>query len=363
MRIGLLGPITWRTPPRRYGPWEQVVSHLAEGLTRRGHEVTLFATADSETAARLVAVCPRPLGEDPRLDAKSYELLHMAEAFRLAREGAFELLHNHFNAHPLAFSPLVDTPIVTTLHGSALLEPSTHLIYRRFAHLPYVSISNAERDGLPELRYVATVYNGVDLRQFTYSSRAEGYLAFLGRMSPKKGAHLAVELARRTGIPLKMAALIPPDERDFFEREIRPHLDGRRIEYVGHLGPEERDRFLGGARALVHLCTVPEPFGLALVEAQACGTPVIGMDLGAVGEVVRHGETGYVVHTLEEAQQAARALDRIDRAACRRWVESRFTVDRMVEQYERVYEAVLDASSARRSRSATASSSSRSGAV
>lgn len=345
MRIGLLGPITWRTPPRRYGPWEQVVSHLAEGLVRRGHEVTLFATQDSLTRARLVSVCPRPLGESPELDPKVYEYLHIAEALRHARDGAFDILHNHFNCYPLAFADLVPVPIVTTLHGSALLEPATRTIYRRYAHLPYVSISDAEQEGLPELRYVATVYNGVDLSQFTFSDRPQGYLAFLGRMSPKKGAHLAIEVARRTGLPLKMAAIIPPDERAFFEREIAPHLDGRRIEYVGEVGPQERDRFLGGALALLHLCTVPEPFGLALVEAQACGTPVIGMGLGAVPEVVRHGQTGFVAQTLEEAVEAVRRIERIDRAECRRWVEARFTVDRMVEGYEAVYRRVLEVAS------------------
>ncbi|MEW6045617.1 MAG: glycosyltransferase family 4 protein [Bacillota bacterium] len=341
MRIGLLGPITWRTPPRRYGPWEQIVSHLAEGLVRRGHDVTLFATQDSETRAKLVSVCPCPLGEAPELDPKVYEFLHLGEAFTWAQKGAFDVLHNHFNAYPLVFSDLIPTPIVTTLHGSALLEPPTRAIYRRYSGLPYVSISNAERAGLPELNYVATVYNGVDLAQFTYSARPEGYLAFLGRMSAKKGAHLAVALARRTGLPLKIAALIPPDERAFFEREIRPYLDGRRIEYIGEVGPAQRDRFLGGALALLHLCTVPEPFGLALVEAQACGTPVIGVGLGAVPEVVKHAETGFVVQTLAEAEQAVYRIEQIDRAACRRWVEQRFTVDRMVEGYESVYERVL----------------------
>ncbi|HEY8487178.1 MAG TPA: glycosyltransferase family 4 protein [Limnochordales bacterium] len=341
MRIGILGPIAWRTPPRRYGPWEQVVSHLAEGLVARGHEVVLFATGDSQTSARLEWVCPRPLGEDPTLDPKAYEFLHMGRALELARAGAFDLLHNHLNAYPLAFAPLLDIPVVTTLHGSALLEEAPRVIYRRFRHLPYVSISDAERQGLPELNYVATVYNGVDLQQFTFQSRPGDYLVFLGRMSAKKGAHLAVELALRTGVPLKMAALIPPDERDYFEAVIRPRLDGRHVEFVGEVGPRERDALLGGALALVHLCTVPEPFGLALVEAQACGTPVIGMALGAVPEVVQHGRTGFVVHSLEEAVEAVQKVAGLDRRRCRQWVEQRFTVQAMVDGYERVYRQLL----------------------
>ena len=341
MRIGLLGPITWRTPPRRYGPWEQVVASLAEGLVARGHEVVLLATGDSATSARLEWVCPRPLGEDPSLHPKVYEFLHIGRALELAAQGAFDVLHNHLNAYPLVFSPLLPVPVVTTLHGSALLEPAVRVIYRRFRHLPYVSISDAERSGLPELNYVATVYNGIDLRQFTFRAEPGAYLAFLGRMSTKKGAHLAIEVARRSGLPLKMAATIPPDERAYFEAVIKPQLDGRQVEYVGEVGPRERDALLGGALGLLHLCTVPEPFGLALVEAQACGTPVIGMKLGSVPEVVCHGRTGFVVDSLEQAVAAVRRLPELDRRACRQWVEQRFTVQQMVAGYEAVYRRAL----------------------
>lgn len=340
MRIGILAPITWRIPPRAYGPWEYVAGSLAAGLVARGVDVTLFATADSVTPARLEAVVPRPLGEDPTLDPKIWEWLHIGHA--LARADQFDLLHNHVNCYPLVFSPLVPTPILTTLHGSALLEPATREIYRRFDRLPYVSISDAERAGCPELDYVATVYNGIDLDQFPFSERGGDDLVFLGRMSPKKGAHLAIEVAVRTGRRLVMAAHIPPDEEEFFTQVIRPRIDDRSVCFVGEVGPEERARLLGSAAALLHLVTVPEPFGLVMVEAMACGTPVIGFGLGSVPEVVSHGETGFVVSDVEQAAAAVDRLDEISRAACRRRVEERFTVDRMVDGYLAVYRRLLE---------------------
>lgn len=343
MRIGLLAPITWRTPPRRYGPWEQVVYNLATGLTNRGHEVTVFATADSQVPGRLVAVCPRPLGEDPRLDPKVWETLHMGMALATVRDLRLDVLHNHLNCYPLPFSPLLPVPMVTTLHGAALLEPATREIYRRFRHLPFVSISNAERAGLPELHYVATVYNGIDLRPFTFQPRHGTYLAFLGRISAKKGAHHAVAIARQSGMPLMMAGPIPDDEKEFFARELRPQIDGVQIRFLGEVGPPERDRLLGGALALLHPVTVPEPFGLVLAEAGACGTPVIGFGLGSVPEVVEDGVTGFVVSSVEEAVEAVKRVPQLRREDCRRRVEEHFTLDRMVEGYLAVYERVVAA--------------------
>ena len=381
MRIGILAPITWRTPPLRYGPWEQVCAHLAAGLAARGYDVTLFATGDSYVPGVSVSsVCPRPLGEFPwetgdaqpavdgaaaasdglampsggtvvansdgathGLSPSQYEWLHMAHAFAEAKRLGLDVLHNHFNWRPLAFAPLVGIPVVTTLHGAALLEPETRPVYRTFRHLPYVSISDAERTGCPDLHHVATVYNGIDLNEFTFREAPGDYLMFLGRASRKKGLHLAVDLAEQTGIPLVIAAHIPPDEEAFFDTVIRPRIDGRLIRFVGEVGPEERNRLLGGALALLHLITVPEPFGLVLAEAQACGTPVIGFNLGSVPEVVCHGETGFVVNTFPEAVAAVSSLASIDRRRCRRWVEQRFTVDHMVEGYVNVYRTLLQA--------------------
>ena len=314
---------------------------LAEGLVLRGHDVTLFAAGTSVTSARLVAVCPRPIGEDGSLDPALYVPLHIANALR--RAGEFDLVHNHLNWLPLSYAELISTPVVTTLHGAAMLEPLSREAFLRYRHRPYVALSRAEMHAVPELNYVGLVPNGINLGDFPFRPEPDPdpYLAFVGRASAKKGLHLAIELTRRTGWRLIIGAFIPPDEREFFGRHVEPYVDNDRIRYVGEVGGEERARLLGGARALVHLCTVPEPFGLVLAEAQACGTPVIGMALGSVPEVVAHGKTGYVVRDLDEAAEAVRYLRDIDRAACRRRAEELYDANRMVEEYLEVYRRVL----------------------
>jgi len=341
MKIAILAPIAWHIPPRKYGPWEHVAGSLADGLAMRGIDVTLFATMQAKTKARLEAIIPEPYLESRTRtwSIRVAEDLHFSHCFE--RAGGFELIHNHVNCYPLAFAPLVRTPILTTLHGSALLEPPTHPLYLRFKHLPYVSISNAERLGLPELNYVATVYNGIDLSQFTFRERAGTYLTFLGRAGPAKGMHLAIEIARRAGMPLRIAAHIPDDYREYFQNRITPMLSGQ-IEFVGEVGPPQRDELLGGALALLHPTTVPEPFGLTLVEAQATGTPVIGFNKGSVPELVRHGETGFVVEDVDQAVAAIPRLEEINRGRCRRWIETRFTIEKMVDGYIEVYRRIIE---------------------
>ncbi|MBT9252905.1 MAG: glycosyltransferase [Brockia lithotrophica] len=286
-------------------------------------------------------MCPGPLGEREDLPPRPCELMHVAHALKRAEELGLDLLHNHMNYLPLPFTPLVSVPVLTTLHGAALLEADSRFLYRRYPHLPYVSISYAERQGAPELRYVANVYNGIDLADFTFVERPGSYLLFLGRLSPVKGPDLAIEVARRTGFPLKLAGPVPPEDREFFEAKIRPHVNGRSIEYVGEVGPRERDRLLGGALALLHLVRAPEPFGLVMVEAMATGTPVIGMARGSVPEVVEDGVTGFVVEDLEGAVRAVPRVAGLRRAEARRRVEERFTLDHMIEGYVRAYETVL----------------------
>lgn len=338
MRLAILAPLSWRVPPRQYGPWEQVVALLADGLASRGIDVTLFASGDSQTKAKLVSVIPRPLNEDPSLNRTVSEFLHYAELF--SRASDFDLIHNHMNCYPLVFTSLIKTPVVTTLHGSALLEEYTHPLYLRFKDLPYVSISNAEREGLPQLNYVATVYNGINLRQFTFQPKHGKYLLFLGRISVEKGTHLAIEVAKRTGLPLKIAAIIPPEEQEYFKQEIEPNLGGT-IEYIGPVGPKERDEVMGGALALLQLVTVPEPFGLVMAEAMATGTPVIGIRLGSVPEVIADGETGFVVRNVDEAIKAVHKIENIDRQQCRKRVEENFTSEKMVDGYLEVYRKVI----------------------
>ncbi len=337
MRIGILGPISWRVPPRHYGGWELITSLLTEGLVAKGHEVTLFATADSVTSARLVAVCPRPLSEDQSLPAAAYELLHHVRPFELADQ--FDIIHNHAGSKPVALTRLVKTPVVTTLHGSAA-EPDSRLIYSHFRSGYYVSISEAERRLAPELNYVATVYNGIQVERFRFNPRPGGYLVVVGRLSPDKGIHHAIEVAERCGLPLVIAGIVPPENRQYFEEVVRPRLRGR-VEFVGPADHALKEELFGGALANLHLVTYEEAFGLTQIEAMACGTPVIGFRRGAVPEIVVHGITGFVVDSVDEAVAAVGHASAIDRSQCRRWVEERFSAERMVEGYERVYRTIL----------------------
>ncbi len=329
----MLAPIAWRVPPRHYGPWERVVSLLTEGLVARGVDVTLFATADSLTGARLAAVCPRPYAEEPPLDAKVWECLHIAALFERAAE--FDLIHNHFDFLPLSYSELVATPVLTTLHGlsSERILP-VYQRYNRSGH--YVAISQADRH--PSLRYVATVYHGIRLEEFTLRREAGDYLLFFGRIHPDKGAAEAIEVARRAGRRLIIAGII--QDEGYFAERVAPHLDGDRVRYVGSVGPAERDALLGGACALLHLINFDEPFGLSMVEAMACGTPVIATNRGSVPELVSHGRSGWVVDDLEAAVAAVEAAPALDRAAIRAHVAARFSQGRMVDDYLRVYAQV-----------------------
>ena len=334
IRLGMLAPISWRVPPRHYGPWERVVSILTEGLVERGVDVTLFATADSVTTARLHAVAPRGYSEDPAIDPKVYECLHIAAAFE--RAGQFDLLHNHFDFLPLSYSRLVSTPVVTTIHGfsSERIVP-VFRAYNDIGH--YVAISEADRH--PALTYAATIHHGIPLDEFTLRTEPGDYLLYFSRIHPDKGAREAVELARRTGQSLIIAGII--HDQEYFDRSVAPFLDGEQIRYVGSVGPRERDALLGGARALIHLIGFEEPFGLSVVEAMATGTPVIAFPRGSMPELIDDGVTGYLVADLDRAEDALRRVPDIDRRACRAQAEARFSVDRMVDDYLRLYERIL----------------------
>lgn len=340
MRIAMLSPIAWRTPPRHYGPWERVVSLLTEGLVVRGVDVTLFATLDSITAARLRGVCPRGYAEDSSLDPKVWECLHIAEVFESAEE--FDLIHNHFDFLPLSYSGLVKTPVLTTIHGFS--SPRILPVYKKYNGTTYyVSISNADRS--PELHYVATVYHGIDIENFTFQPEPGEYLLFFGRIHHDKGAREAIEIARRSGRKLILAGII--QDQEYFQSQVEPFLDGKEVTYIGSVGPAERDRLLGEAFALVHPINFNEPFGLSVVEAMACGTPVIAFPRGSMPEIIRDGENGFLVSTVDEAVKAVEKIPSLDRLHCRRWVERRFTAERMVEDYLEVYRLVLEASRGR----------------
>lgn len=328
-------------PPRHYGPWERIVSLLTEGLVERGLEVTLFATADSLTQARLAAVCPRPYSEDQSLDPKVWECLHISAVFERAAE--FDLIHNHFDFLPLSYSGLVQTPVLTTIHGfsSERILP----VYQKYnGRAYYVAISNADRH--PSLNYLATVYHGIPLDEFTLQPEPDDYLLFLGRIHPDKGVVEAIEVARRVGRRLIIAGII--QDHDYFEREVAPHLGRNGIDYIGSVGPEQRDELLGGASALLHLINFNEPFGLSLVEAMACGTPVIAYGRGSIPELIKHGETGFIVKDIDEATAVVRSIGELDRARIRQHVEENFSRERMVDGYIQVYREVLGQHQAKR---------------
>jgi glycosyltransferase involved in cell wall biosynthesis len=330
----MLAPISWRVPPRHYGPWELVVSRLTEGLVARDVDVTLFATADSVTSARLDAVCPRPLSEDPSLDAKVWEGLHIGHAFERSKEA--DILHNHYDFLPLTYSRLVDVPMVMTIHGFS--SPRILPAYQAYAdRVRFVAISDADR--APGLPYAATIHHGIPFDDYPQGGGTGGYLLFFGRIHPDKGTAEAIEVARRAGLPLVIAGIV--HDEAYFAREVEPHVDGERVRYVGSVGPAEGARLLGDAVALLHLVNFAEPFGLAMVEAMASGTPVIGTRRGSVPEVVDDGLTGYLVTGTAEAIAAVPRAATLDRGAIRARAAERFSRERMVDAYLALYARIV----------------------
>jgi len=334
VKVALLGPVAWRTPPLAYGPWEQVTSLLAEGLVRRGVEVTLFATLDSVTAAELDGVCPRGYGDAPELDGRIWEALHVAYA--LGRSGEFDLVHNHLDWLPLAFSAYCSTRLLTTIHGFS--DPRILPAFSR-SHSAYVSISDADRAA--EVAYLATIYHGVDLSVLPFHDSPGEELVAFGRISPEKGTAAAIEIARRAGRPLVICGLVQ-DER-YYAEEVAPYVDGEAVRYLGNVGPAERARVLGSAAALLHPIAFAEPFGLSVVESMACGTPVLTYPRGSMPEVIDVGVTGLLVEDVDSAVDAVADVVRLDRASCRRVAERRFSADRMVDDYLRLYGEILTA--------------------
>jgi len=325
-------------PPPRYGGTERIVSYLTEELVRRGHDVTLFASGDSRTAARLVAVTERAL----RLDANSREVLaanfsrELGRVFGTAEK--FDVIHCHVDYLAYPFSRLVRTPTLHTLHGRLDL-PYLGPVFRDFPDVRLVSISDAQREPLASLKlnWAGTVYHGLPVDRFPFVAQPGDYLAFLGRLSPEKQPEVAIEVARRAGVPLRIAAKIDANDREYVDRVVRPLLDDPLVEFIGEVEDDEKAAFLGGARALLFPIDWPEPFGLVMIEAMACGTPVIARPCGSVREIVEDGSTGFVGDTVDDLVEAVKRIDTIDRAACRRHVERRFSVARMVADYETLY--------------------------
>ncbi len=331
----MLAPIAWRTPPRHYGPWEQFASLLADSLVAAGHDVTLFATADSLTTATLQATAPGGWSDDPDIEPKVAECLHIASVFE--RAGDFDIIHNGFDFLPLTYSDLVDTPVITTIHGfsSERIVP----VYERYdATTHYVAISDSDRH--PRLHYAATIHHGIETAAFGVSSEPGDHLLYFGRIHPDKGTAHAIEVARRTGRPLDIAGII--QDQDYFRTEVEPHLSND-VRYIGAVTAAERAGVLGNAHALLHLIDFDEPFGYSVVEAMACGTPVIATRRGSMPELIDHGTTGYLVQTVDEAVGAVAVADHLDRARIRAVAVERFDVSRMINQYVSLYGEILGA--------------------
>jgi len=334
MRIAMLSSISWRTPPHAYGPWELVTSLLTEALVARGIDVTLFATLDSITKGKLDGVVPRGYSEDPSLNPKVWEALHIAHLFE--RAGDFDLIHNQADFMPLIFSRMTDTPIVTTIHGFS--SPSILPIFQRYDdRVEYVAISDADRH--PSLTYAATIHHGIPIEEFSFDPVGSEDLLFFGRIHPDKGAGEAIRAARAAGRRLVMAGIV--QDADYHAREVAPFIDGYRVDFRGVLAGAERVRALGHGRTLLHMIDFEEPFGLSVIEAMACGTPVIAYPRGSMPELIQHGVTGFLVDSFDEAVAAIDRIDEIDRNACRRHVAKRFTVERMADQYLALYGRLL----------------------
>jgi len=340
-RIAVLSPVAWRTPPRQYGAWETVASNIAEGLASRGWDVTLFATRDSITRARLHAVIDHGYEEDPAVDPKVAEYLHISEAFEHAAE--FDLIHSHYDFMALSYTRLVKTPVLTTIHGFS--SPQIMPVYQKYGNGYFASISDSDR--APGLNYLATVYNGIDLSLYPFQESPGEELIFLGRIHPDKGVHLAIAVARLSGLPLTIAGII--QDKEYFRKQVEPYLDDREIRYIGAVDNEGKNDLFARAKALLHLNTIPERFGLVLAEANAAGVPVIAMDLGSCREVIQDGQTGFLVNNVNEAVHALRRIPEIDRAACRQRVKEHFSIETMVAGYERVYATIFETEAMHRS--------------
>jgi glycosyltransferase involved in cell wall biosynthesis len=339
-RVAILSPIAWRTPPRQYGAWETVASNVTEGLIARGWDVTLFASGDSVTRADLHAVLDKGYEEDSSVDSKVAEYLHISEVFEHAAE--FDLIHSHYDFMPLSYTRLIKTPVLTTIHGfsSAKIMP----VYQKYRDGYFVSVSDSDR--ATGLNYLATVYNGIDLTLYPLQGCGGKDLIFLGRIHPDKGVHLAIEVARLSGMRLIIAGII--QDKAYFREHVQPHLDDQNILYIGPVDVKGKNDLFARARVLLHLNTIPERFGLVLVEANAAGVPVIAMNLGSCREVIKDGQTGFLVDNVKEAVQAVGRISEIDRSACRSRVRQYFSIETMVEGYERVYSTIFDLEAKRR---------------
>ena len=336
LRIAQLAPLYERIPPRLYGGTERIVSYVTQELVRRGHEVTLFASGDSATAAKLSPGCPRALRLERKPELGVCLQLPMISNVYDRAAARFDVVHSHVDYWSLPFAELTGFPTITTMHGRLDLE-DLKPVYAKFCRAPLVSISDSQRLPLPSMNWVKTVYHGLPRKLLRFSPGPGKYLAFLGRISPEKRPDIAIEVAQKAGVPLKLAAKVDVVDLEYFETVIRPRLHPPEVEYIGEIDEHQKNEFLGNALALLFTIDWPEPFGLAMIEAMACGTPVIARPCGSVPEVVEPGVTGLVAREIDELVKAVRNIESVSRRGCRDGFERRFTVETMVDQYEEVY--------------------------
>jgi glycosyltransferase involved in cell wall biosynthesis len=333
MKAAILAPVAWRTPPRHYGPWEQVASNIAEGLIKLGVDVTLFATGDSITAGTLKYICKQGYEEDRSQDAKVLECLHISNLMEQAEE--FDIIHNNFDFLPLTYTGLIKTPVITTIHGFS--SPKIIPVYKKYnSRGHYVSISNADR--CAELNYLATVYNGLDTKDFTFTETPNNYLLYFGRIHHDKGPAEAIEIAKKSKRKLLIAGII--QDENYWKEKVEPFLDDQ-IQYIGEAGPEKRNELLGNAAALLHPINFNEPFGMSVAESMLCGTPVIAFNKGSMPELIKHEKTGFLVNTVDEAVEAIEQLKSINRMDCFEWANSQFSKEKMAADYFELYKRIL----------------------
>ena len=340
MRIAQVAPLWESVPPPAYGGIELVVGLLCNELVKRGHEVTLFASGDSISLAKLEWVHPRALRLDSTVkEYNIYEMLHLSRVYEKAAD--FDVIHSHMGCASLPFANLVKTPTIHTLHG--IFTPDNEKLFSHARRQPFVSISDAQREDRLNLNCVATVYNGIDVSTYNFYEKPQDqpYLAFLGRISPEKGTHLAIEIAKRSGWRLKIAGKVDVVDRVYFEQEIKPHIDGEQIQFLGEANHAQKSTLMGNAAVTLFPITWREPFGLVMIESMVTGTPVIAMNLGSTPEIIAHGKTGFLCDTVEECVAAIAGATQLDRYACRQHVIDNFSVQKMTAGYEAVYQKVL----------------------
>lgn len=341
MKIAQVAPLYESVPPRYYGGTERVVSWLTEELVKRGHEVTLFASGDSVTKAKLLPICGHSLRLNRQcIDNYAHHILLLERVFQLGHD--FDIIHSHIDYLPF---PLIrrhpELTVLTTLHGR-LDIPDLRALYKEYSDIPVVSISYSQREPLPWINWIRTVYHGLPRNLFQYHDRPGDYLAFLGRISPEKRVDTAIEIARRLGMPLKIAAKVDKVDMEYFQEVVHPLLRDPLVEYVGEIGEAEKNDFLGNAYALLFPINWPEPFGLVMIEAMACGTPIIARRHGSVPEVMEQGVTGFIVSDVDEAVRSVEKVSNLSRISCRQVFEERFTSERMASDYLQAYASLLN---------------------